>query len=137
MKTLKVWFLFVLLIMVLSACAQVEGVAQQVVELPGGLQVIISTLIMAGVTWVATQIFMAIPWLEQFLGQYVDEVAAAITVAFLGWVQTVLNMIPPAWETVGNLALALLLEILIVIGLFRVGGKLKNSAQSAWRRLRS
>lgn len=131
MKFLKVLFVLCLLLFVLIACAPVEGVAQQVVQLPEGLQVIISGLVMAAVAWVFMQIFAAFPWLEQFLGQYVDEVATALSVAVLTWIQNVLNLIPQPWETVGNLALALILEVLIVLGFFTVGRKVKNTTQRA------
>jgi len=112
-----------------------QGVIQSVVQLPEQLQTIITGLIMAGVAWLFTQLFTAVPWLEKFLGQYVDEVGAFLSVTILGVIQDYLNLIPPNWEGVGNLALSIILEILIVVGFFKVGRQLSRTYSSVSARL--
>jgi predicted small secreted protein len=116
---LKIVALFVLLSLLLTACAATQGVAQRVVELPSPLQL----AILAGVTFVVgflfTKIAEAVPFLEKFLGQYVDEVSTAAAGALILAIQNALNAIPPEWEGVANAALALLVAILAAIGLIK------------------
>jgi hypothetical protein len=41
----------------------------------------------------------------------------------IGVIQNALNLIPPGWEAVGSMALALIVAVLAAIGLFRSLGK--------------
>jgi hypothetical protein len=119
----KFAFLMLLAIFVLSACAAAQGAAQRVVELPSPIQI----AILAGVTFVVgfifTKIAEALPWLADFLGQYVDEVSVAVAGAIVLYVQSLLNAIPPEWEGVANSALALIVAILAALGLFKTARK--------------
>ena len=96
---------------------------QSVVELPSPLQLAILTGVTFVVGFIFTKIAEALPFLAEFLGQYVDEVsmavAAAITLALQSW----LNAIPLEWEGVANSALALVVAILAAIGLIKTARK--------------
>lgn len=108
--------------LLLTACGA-EGVAQRVIELPSPIQL----AILAGVTFVVgfifTKIAQALPWLREFLGQYVDEVSVTVAGAIVLWVQNLLNAIPPEWEGVASAALALIVAILAAIGLIKTARK--------------
>lgn len=95
------------------------------VELPSELQAAIVALCVFVVGWVFAQIGAALPWFTKLFGQYADEVAMALAGALIGLIQGWLDLIPPAWEGVGELALALIVAILASIGLFRTLGKAK------------
>jgi hypothetical protein len=75
------------------------------------------------VGWVFTQIGMRLPWFVKLFGQYADEIAFAISGALIGVIQTWLNLIPPAWEGVGNLVMALIVAVLAALQVFRLFGK--------------
>lgn len=96
---------------------------QGFVALPSELQAAIVALCVFAVGWVFAQIGMRLPWFEKLFGQYVDEIAMALAGALIGVIQNILNLIPPAWEGVGNLALALVVAVLAALGLFRLLGK--------------
>ncbi|HLE52721.1 MAG TPA: hypothetical protein VI755_11700 [Anaerolineales bacterium] len=121
MKLRSVFFVL-LTALLLSACA-VQGVAQQVVELPSPIQL----AILAGVTFVVgfifTKIAEALPFLKDFLGQYVDEASVAVAGAAVLWIQNLLNAVPLEWEGVANAALALIVAILAAIGLIKTARK--------------
>jgi hypothetical protein len=123
MKKLSRLFMITTMVLLLTACASAEGVAQQVVELPSPIQL----AILAGVTFVVGFIFAkiaeAVPFLKEFLGQYIDEVSIAVGGAVVLWLQSLLNAIPPEWEGVANAALALIVAILAAIGLFKTARK--------------
>jgi hypothetical protein len=115
---LKVTLLLAMCALFLTACAA-QGFAQKVVELPSPLQL----AILSGVTFVVGFIFAKIaaliPWLADFLGQYVDEVSVAVAGAVVLSIQNALNAIPPEWEGVANAFLALLVAVLAAIGLLK------------------
>lgn len=96
---------------------------QGFVELPGQLQAAILSLCVFVVGWIFAQIGARLPWFSKMFGQYADEIAIALAGAFTGVIQDLLNLIPPAWEGVGNMALMLLVAILAAVGLFRSLGK--------------
>lgn len=122
---MKKFLLFVLMItmFLLAACAPVQGFAQGVVELPSPIQL----AILAGVTFIVGFIFTKItelfPFLEKFLGQYVDEVSMAVGGALVLWIQNLLNAIPLEWQGVANAALALIVAVLAAISLLKLARK--------------
>jgi hypothetical protein len=96
---------------------------QNFVELPGELQGAIIALSVFAVGWLFAQIGARLPWFLKLFGQYADEVAMAVAGALIGVIQNALNLIPPGWEAVGSMALALIVAVLAAIGLFRSLGK--------------
>jgi len=133
MKRFSVFLLVLLLGLLLTGCAATE---QQFVQLPGPLQAFVTGLVIAAVGWLFTQLFQLWPWLYNLLGQYVGEVGLAAAAAVLGLIQNFLNLIPPQWETAANLALALIVEILIALGVSHFVGKVKQSVVVARARAR-
>jgi hypothetical protein len=96
---------------------------QSFVQMPEALQGAIIALSVFVVGWLFTQIGMRLPWFVKLFGQYADEIAMALAGALIGVIQNALNLIPPGWEAVGELALALIVAVLAAIGLFRSLGK--------------
>lgn len=121
-----VWFVLLALVasFVLAACTPVQGAAQQVVVLPERLQILITSLSVFVVGWIFAQIGMKLPWFTKLFGQYADEIAFALAGAIITVLQNWLNMIPPAWEEVGNLALALVIAVLTALQVFKLLGKI-------------
>jgi len=97
----------------------------QFVSLPVEIQNAIVVLAVFVVGWVFAQISVRFPIFEKWFGQYADEIAFALSGAIIGAIQNALNMIPPAWEGVGNLALGLLVAVLAALQVFRLLGKAK------------
>jgi hypothetical protein len=93
------------------------------VELPNQLQIGIVSLCVFVVGWVFAQVGAALPWFVKLFGQYVDEIAFALSGAVIGLLQGWLALIPPGWEAVGNAALALVVAVLAALQLFRQLGK--------------
>lgn len=123
MKNVLRFVSLILLVIVLAACAPTAGAVQTFVQLPDALQAAITALAVFVVGWVFAQIGAALPWFVKLFGQYQDEIAFALAGAVIGVLQEALNMIPPAWETVGNLALALVVAVLAALQVFRLVGK--------------
>lgn len=119
----KIVWPLLLFAFVIAACAPVAMVSQKVVALPDTLQAAITGLAVFVVGWVFAQIGAALPWFVKLFGQYQDEIAFALAGAVIGLIQEALNMIPPAWEGVGNLALALVVAVLAALQVFRLFGK--------------
>lgn len=123
-KNKSKFFLFVVLsLFVLVACAPANAIAQKVVELPDALQSSIAWLSVFVVGWLFAQIGTVLPWFTNLFGKYADEIAFALSGALIGAVQNWLNMIPPAWEGVGNIALMLVVAVLSALQVFRLFGK--------------
>jgi len=118
-------FIVLVSVLVLAACAPVTQVAQKVVTLPEALQNAITALSVFAVGWVFAQIGAALPWFTKFFGQYADEIAFALAGVAIGAIQNALNMIPPAWEGVGNIALMLVVAVLAALQVFRLLGKMR------------
>lgn len=93
------------------------------VALPVELQNAITALSVLIVGWVFVQIGTRIPVFEKWFGQYVDEIAFAISGAVIATLQELLNKIPAQWDSVGNIVLSLLVAVLAALGLFRVLGR--------------
>lgn len=124
MKSLfKTLFLVTLLALMLAACAPVSRAAQGVVELPSPLQLAILTGVTFVVGFIFAKIAEALPFLKEFLGQYVDEVSTAVAGVVVLWIQNLLNAVPPEWEGVANAFLALLVAILAAISLIKIARK--------------
>ena len=100
------------------------------VQLNGQLQVLIEGGAILVVAWLFTQLIARWPWLNDLIGQYQDEVAAAVAAAVVGLAQNALNLIPPAWEDVGTLAQALLVAVLVALSVIQVGRKVKASSRN-------
>lgn len=122
MQNLSRLFMLIVFMLLLTACGP-QGVAQTVIELPSPIQL----AILAGVTFVVgilfTKIAEAVPFLKDFLGQYVDEVSVAVAGAVVLLIQNLLNAVPPEWEGVANALLALIVAILAAIGLIKTARK--------------
>ena len=73
--------------------------------------------------WLLAEVAKLVPWLADFLGQYVDEVSTAVAGALVLAVQNLLGAIPPEWESVANAALALIVAVLAAIGLIKTARK--------------
>lgn len=120
MKKYGLLLVVVVAVLALSACsAQATGF----VELPEKIQTWIVAGCVFAVGWVFAQIGHALPWFTKLFGQYVDEIAFALSGAVIGLLQEWLNLIPPAWEGVGNMALMLIVAVLAALQLFRLFGK--------------
>lgn len=120
MKKLSWLISVVSIVLVLAACAPIVN---QVVQLPTPLATGIETLVVFVVGWVFANIGVRLPWFIRLFGQYADEIAFAISGAVIGAIQTWLNAIPVQWESVGNLALALVVAVLAALQVFRLLGK--------------
>src|SRR5688572_9039811 len=99
MKKLFSLFTIIMLLLLLTACGT-QGVAQSVIELPSPIQLAILTGVTFVVGFIFTKIAEAVPFLKDFLGQYVDEVSVAVAGAVVLSIQNLLNAIPPEWEGV-------------------------------------
>lgn len=120
MKIISRVSLIIVFAFALTACA---ATVQQVVTLPDPLRLFIESAAVFVVGWLFAQIGARLPWFVKLFGQYADEIAFALSGAAIGVIQTWLNAIPPAWEGVGNLALALLVAVLAALGVFKILGK--------------
>lgn len=119
---MKKFVLFLLLAFLLAGCA--PQVASFVV-LPDPIKVAITALITFAVGWVFTQIAKAVPWLANFLGQYVDEISIAIAGGVVLAIQNFLNTIPAQYDDIVSLVLQLIIAVLAALGLFKVLQKAK------------
>ena len=90
---------------------------QTIVELPGP----INLAILSGVTLLlgllVREIAKLSPGVAAFLGQYVDEVAMAVSGALVVWLNSFLAQIPANLEGVAFAALQLVIAILAALGL--------------------
>ena len=108
------------IVLVLASCAPIVN---QIVQLPTPLAAVIEAAAVFIVGWVFANIGVRLPWFVKLFGQYADEIAFAISGAVIGVIQTWLNAIPAQWETVGNLALGLIVAVLAALQVFRLLGK--------------
>jgi hypothetical protein len=122
MKNLSRLIMLILLTLLLTACGS-QGFAQGVIELPSPIQLAILTGVTFVVGFIFTKIAEAVPFLKDFLGQYVDEVSIAVAGAVVLSIQNLLNAVPPEWEGVANAAFALIVAILAAIGLIKTARK--------------
>jgi uncharacterized membrane protein len=122
MKNISRLLMLIMLMLLLTACGA-QGVAQRVIELPSPTQLAILTGVTFVVGLIFTKIAEAVPFLKDFLGQYVDEVSIAVAGAVVLSIQNLLNAVPPEWEGVGNAVLALIVAILAAIGLIKTARK--------------
>jgi phage-related protein len=93
------------------------------VELPSPIQIAVLSLVTFIVGYIFSKIAELIPWLANFLGQYVDEVSTAVAGAVVLALQSLLSTIPPEWEGVANAALVLIVAVLAAVGLFKTARK--------------
>jgi hypothetical protein len=114
----KTFLLLVLMVALLSSCSP-QGFAQKVVELPQPIQLALLSLVTFLVGYIFARIAELVPWLANFLGQYVDEVSTAVAGAVILALQNLLGAIPPQWEGVANAALMLIVAVLAAVGLLR------------------
>ena len=123
MKNKSILFiLLAIFALILSACAA-PAMLQRVVELPNALVLLIEAGFVFMVGWAFAAIGQRLPWFTKLFGQYSDEIAYALSGAVIGAIQSWLNLIPPQWETVGNLALGLIVAVLAALQVFRLLGK--------------
>jgi len=89
------------------------------VQLPDELKIVITSLILAAVSFVFAKLIALVPFLS-FLEQFRQPVAMAVAAALIGWFQ---NIVPDAYAAVAILGLQL---VLAVLALFKVGDVLKE-----------
>lgn len=112
-------FLFLVVLMaasLLSACAPARGVAQEVVELPQKLQVLIA----AGVMWIVSLALQG-----RVPDEFLSEISAAITTALITILGVLLRLIPAGFESIAN---AILNLIVVLLGTAWVFGLLRKGA---------
>lgn len=119
---LLIAFLFVFF---LSACT--PTFAHTIVQLPDQVQIAILAGVTLILTYVVNAIAVRIPWLGQFLGQYVLEASAAVAGAIALYLQNLLNMIPPQWEGVGNAFMVLVVAVLAALHVVTLVAKVRAS----------
>lgn len=120
MKVLKFAFVFVIVAMILAACAPT---VQGLVALPEEAQLLILTLLTAGLTWLLVQLGKVIP--VDFSG-YAGPIAAVLSPVIVTFVESYLQMIPPVFD---DLVLAVIHFIVLLIGsigAYMIVGKTKN-----------
>lgn len=122
-RSLSVLAKVILMSLLVGACAPAQGFAQKVVELPSPIQLAILSLVTFVVGYIFAKIAEAVPFLAAFLGEYVDEVSAAVAGALVLALQNALNAVPPEWEGVANSVLAVVVAVLAAIGLFKTARK--------------
>lgn len=123
MKIKSLLLVLLIFAFILSACSPAQAAIQRLVELPGTLVLLIESAVAFLVGWIFATVGQKLPWFVKLFGKYADDIAYAISGSVLLALQTWLNMIPPAWETVGNLALALIVAVLAALQVFRMLGR--------------
>jgi len=111
----KIVFVGLLTMFLLTACAPT---LTQFVQLNSQLQLLIEAVVVLVVGWAFVQIARMWPWFGGIFGKYQEAVAFALAAAVVGLVQDLLNLVPPGWETVGELAQVLLVAVLAALGVF-------------------
>lgn len=99
-----------------SACAPAQGVAQEVVELPQKLQVLIA----AGVMWIVSLALQG-----RVPDEFLSEISAAITTALITILGVLLRLIPAEFESIAN---AIVNLIVVLLGTAWVFGLLRKGA---------
>jgi hypothetical protein len=106
-------------LLVVSNYSKEKNMIQGFVELPDELKIVITSLILAAVSFVFAKLIALVPFLA-FLEQFRQPVAMAVAAALIGWFQ---NIVPDAYAAVAILGLQL---VLAVLALFKVGDVLKE-----------
>ena len=115
-KMLVLLVAMVLGVLILAACGPVAG-AQGFVQLDPTLKAGISAVILWVISWVIVQLVTL--WKPlQFLDQYKEQIAMAISAALIGWIESVT---PDAY---GSAVVAGIQFLLIILALFGVGRQL-------------
>lgn len=86
------------------------------VELPSGVQMQITALVVAGAAFAFAKLIVIAPWLS-WLAQFRDPLAQAIAVALIEALQAAL---PSEYPDLSVLTVQLVLAILAALGVFRV-----------------
>lgn len=106
-SVLKVLFLLVLVVLVLSAC----GPRAEFAQLPDTLKADITALVLVVVSWLVAKLITLIPPLR-FLAEFQVPLAMAIAAQVIGYIETAT---PDAYAAVVILALQLVLAVLALI----------------------
>ena len=128
----RIWLILVVLVLsmvLLAACAPVAGF-QGFVQLPDGVRVGITAVIVWLVSWVFAQLILLVPFLK-FLEEFKEPLALAIAAALIGWIE---NIVPDAYGGVAVLAIQLLLAILALFGVGQVFKKRGARFFGTWRK---
>lgn len=125
-RFLSVIVLVLISILALVACSPppVPAAIQKLVTLSDPLIMLIQTATVLAVGWAFAQIGMLLPWFQKMFGQYADDIAFVISGALIAGIQSWLALIPPGWETVGNLVQALIVAVLAALHIFKLLGRI-------------
>jgi hypothetical protein len=104
-----IWFILSLVFLT-SACSGMEQGAAQLAGLPDDAQVLIFSLITAGVTWL---LLKASEFFKIDLSGYANAAAAAIAPILIAIIESWLGLIPPVFD---NLVLSIIHLIVLLIG---------------------
>lgn len=107
MKLLRLFFLFVFTVFVLSACSPAVAGLQQ---LPEDGRVLVFTLLSAGLTWV---LLKASEFFKIELKGYANTVAAALAPIVITLIESGLHLIPPIFD---NIVLSIIHLVVLLVG---------------------
>jgi CHASE2 domain-containing sensor protein len=110
MKKFTFLFVMVLVFLLVSACAPVQGIGQRAVELPPQLQALIGL----GVLYLVGLLLRG-----RVPDEFVMEIAATLTTATLTVIGVLLRLIPLEFEPVANAILNLIVVLLGMLTLAR------------------
>ena len=93
---------------------------QSFVPLPEAERLGITALVVALLGWVFTLIGSYIPWANDFLSKYKDEIAVSLSAAVVGFIE---NALPSAYPEISLLVVQLVIAAIASFGLFKFLGK--------------
>jgi hypothetical protein len=114
---------------VLAACVAVPAVrpinrlAQSLVALPPEGSLLITALVTAAVTWL---LLKAAELLKMDLSGYVGPIVAIVAPILITAIESVLGMIPPAFDNIALTVIHLIVLIVASLGIYVGTGRLKN-----------
>ena len=110
---------FLPLLFILAACTPATATAQ-FVQLPEAETLGITALVVAIVGWIFTLAGSYIPWANEFLSKYKDEIAVTLAATVVGVVE---NALPSAYPELSLRIVQLVIAAIASFGLFKFLGK--------------
>lgn len=123
MKRFALWSLFVMSLF-LSGCAVAAPLIRPVIALPDPLKIAITGVVLWVVSWAFAWLATKLPWIGVVLAGYKQPLAMLIAAALISFIEA---SVPDAY---GAVAVAALELILVLLALFGIGARLKESAKS-------